>query len=35
MGAEIKYSLVKPKNTQQKFIIASDLIASVSQEIGW
>ncbi|AGJ90778.1 isoleucine--tRNA ligase [Mycoplasma putrefaciens] len=35
VGAEIKYSLVKPKNTQQKFIIASDLIASVSQEIGW
>ncbi|WP_339033736.1 isoleucine--tRNA ligase [Spiroplasma endosymbiont of Cantharis rufa] len=35
VGEELEYVLVKPENDQRKFIIAKDLINSVSEQIGW
>ncbi|ALD66668.1 isoleucine--tRNA ligase [Spiroplasma cantharicola] len=35
LGEDLEYVLVKPENDNRKFIIAKDLIDSVSEQIGW
>ncbi|WP_338984600.1 isoleucine--tRNA ligase [Spiroplasma endosymbiont of Diplazon laetatorius] len=35
LGEELEYVLVKPENDERQFIVAKDLIDSVSEQIGW
>lgn len=35
VGEDLEYVCVAPKNIEQKYIIAKDLVTSVSEQIGW
>jgi isoleucyl-tRNA synthetase len=35
VGEDIEYSIVKPENEERQFIIATDLIKTVAETIGW
>ncbi|QHX36847.1 isoleucine--tRNA ligase [Spiroplasma sp. BIUS-1] len=35
LGEDLEYVLVKPENDERQFVIAKDLLESVSEQIGW
>ncbi|AGR42321.1 isoleucine--tRNA ligase [Spiroplasma diminutum] len=35
LGEELDYVVVKPENDERQFIVANDLLESVSEQIGW